>query len=58
MTSAFDQGFDLFKRAPDLLLAEVCRRHPIETSLEFMEGYRTARLQHDAFERERREAAK
>jgi hypothetical protein len=54
MTS-YDQGYDLFKRHPELLLAQVWWRAPKdftkEQANEFVDGHRAARWQ-DEFERE------
>jgi len=59
MTEAFDAGFDLFKREPELILADVWWRAPKGASFpeqhEFVEGYRAAREKHDEYEREKRE---
>jgi len=58
-TEAFDAGFDLFKREPELILSAVWWRAPkgapFPEQHEFVEGYREARRQRDEYERERRE---
>jgi hypothetical protein len=59
MMSAFDEGFDLFKRKPDLMLIEVWRMKPINNNSSaeekaaravreaFVDGYLSARAQRD-----------
>jgi hypothetical protein len=63
--NAFDEGFNLFKQHPDLMLSEVWRKKPIKngSSAEekatraersaFVEGYLTARHQRDEYEWEK-----
>lgn len=54
--SAYEQGFDLFKHKPDLTLGEVSWLGPktLNEAIEFLEGYKAARRQHDDYKRERR----
>lgn len=52
--NAFDEGFDLFKREPELMLTEVWwRAHAKDGDpQEFVEGYKAARKQHDEYKTE------
>lgn len=50
--NAYDRGFELFRREPNLLLIEVCRRAPTENPAEFVAGYIAARRQRDEYQRE------
>jgi hypothetical protein len=57
MRGAHDNGFELFKREPELVLAAVWR-HPdcpreMAPALEFLEGYKAARRQRDEYLREK-----
>jgi hypothetical protein len=64
--TAFDEGFDLFKRKPDLMLIEVWRMKPINNNSAseekaaravreaFVDGYMAGRKQRDEYEREKR----
>jgi hypothetical protein len=58
MTAYYEQGFLLFKREPELTLAEVAWRAPPHKDdwFSFMLGYSDARRQKDDYERERRGA--
>ena len=52
MTDAFNDGYDLFKREPELMLAEVywraqaCGYNNSEQN-DYINGYRAARARHD-----------
>ena len=57
--SAYDEGFNLFKREPTLMLAEVYWRaqacgYKNHEQHVYVDGYRIARLQHDNHQRERK----
>lgn len=58
MTTPFDQGFDLYKSEPDLMLIEVARRAPNgahgpkQDFLDFVDGYIAARRQRERKEDE------
>jgi hypothetical protein len=50
--NAYDKGFELFRREPELLLVEVCQRAALEDQTDFLAGYIAARRQRDEYERE------
>jgi len=59
MTAYYEQGFQLYKREPELTLAEVGWRAPASNKddwFSFMLGYSDARRQREDYERERRGA--
>jgi hypothetical protein len=56
MSNYYEQGFELHKRAPDLLLIEVGRQAPLEGWFDFVLGYSDARRQKNDYEREKRNA--
>jgi hypothetical protein len=58
MTHYYEQGFQLYKREPELTLAEVGWRAPPHKDdwVTFVMGYSDARRQKDDYERERRGA--
>jgi hypothetical protein len=54
VSDAYDQGYDLFRREPDLLLATVWNRavalhRDTDYQHEFVDGYRSARRHFDGF---------
>ena len=52
--NAYEQGFELFRSEPELLLIEVCHRAALEDQADFLAGYIAARRQRDEYESERR----
>jgi hypothetical protein len=53
MSHHFDDGYELFKKYPDLLLVEVWHWAGIGADAEeFVEGYKAARAKRDAFTEE------
>lgn len=56
--SAYELGFDLFKQNPDLTLVQVMWLGPKDIeALDFLEGYKAARRQHDDYQREKKGGA-
>ena len=57
--SAFDDGYDLFKREPELMLVEVywhaqARGYKKSEQNDYINGYRAARAKHDDYMREQK----
>jgi hypothetical protein len=58
-SDAFDQGFELFKREPELLGVEVWWRankavDKVQDQFDYVTGYMTGRHQRDDYEREKK----
>jgi hypothetical protein len=58
-SAAFDQGFELFKREPELLGVEVWWRateavSKVQDQFDYVTGYMTGRHQRDDYEREKK----
>ena len=59
MNDIFSAGFDLFKKEPELMLAEVWRRahalgHSFDDQHTYVDGFCAARAKHDDYLREQK----